>query len=162
MKFKKARWLLVAASLFASACSDSPSGPRVGSLALTIAGVPAGSANVLTITGPSGSNFTRTLNVSETLTNLVPGRYTVVANVVSEPSGIYEPSTATQQVEVIASTTPLAVTVTYAIVTGSMSIDVTSLPQGSSAAIAVTGPAGYYQQVTATGTLSRLTPGSYS
>jgi hypothetical protein len=162
MKFKKARWLLVAASLFGSACSDSPSGPRVGSLALTIAGVPAGSTNVLTITGPSGSNFTRTLNVSETLTNLVPGRYTVVANVVSEPSGIYEASTATQQVEVIASTTPATVTVTYAIVTGSIAIDVTGLPQGSSAAIGVTGPAGYYQQVTATGTLSRLTPGSYS
>jgi hypothetical protein len=162
MKFEKARWLFVAASLFAAACSDPPSGPRVGSLVLTIAGVPAGSANVLTITGPSGSGFSRTINASETLENLVPGRYTVVANVVSEPSGIYEPTTPTQQVEVVASLTPAAVTVAYAIVTGSIAIDVTGLPQGSAAAITVTGPSGYYQQVTATGTLSRLTPGSYS
>ncbi|HZI30598.1 MAG TPA: hypothetical protein VFD64_20715 [Gemmatimonadaceae bacterium] len=162
MKFEKARWLFVAASLFAAACSDSPSGPRVGSLVLTIAGVPAGSANVLTITGPSGSGFSRTINASETLDNLVPGRYTVVANVVSEPSGIYEPATATQQVDVVASLTPAAITVAYAIVTGSIAIDVTGLPQGSAAAITVTGPSGYYQQVTATGTLSRLTPGSYS
>ena len=162
MKFEKARWLFVAASLFATACSDPPSGPRVGSLVLTIAGVPAGSANVLTITGPSGSGFSRTINSSETLENLVPGRYTVVANVVSEPSGIYEPATATQQVDVVASLTPSAITVAYAIVTGSIAIDVTGLPEGSGAAITVTGPSGYHQQVTATSTLSRLTPGSYS
>jgi hypothetical protein len=162
MKFEKARWLFVAAGLFAAACSDSPSGPRVGSLALTVVGVPAGSSNVLTITGPSASGFSRTVNASETLDNLVPGRYTVVANVVSQPTGIYEPATATQQVDVVASTVPSTVTVSYAITTGSIAIDVTGLPQGSAAAIAVTGPAGYYQQVTTTGTLSRLTPGSYS
>jgi hypothetical protein len=162
MKFEKARWFIVAAGLFATACGDSTSGPRVGSLALTIVGVPAGSANVLTITGPSGSGFSRTVNASETLENLAPGRYTVVGNVVSEPAGIYEPATATQQVDVVASTVPATVTVSYAIVTGSLAIDVTGLPQGSAAAIEITGPAGFYQQVTATGTLSRLTPGSYS
>src|SRR5215207_3142621 len=101
MKFEKARWLFVAAGLFATACSDSPSGPRVGSLALTVVGVPAGSSNVLSITGPSASGFSRTVNASETLDNLVPGRYTVVANVVSQPTGIYEPATATQQVDVV-------------------------------------------------------------
>jgi hypothetical protein len=162
MKFKKARWLFLAASLLATGCGDSPSGPRVGSLALTIAGVPAGAANVVTITGPSGSGFSRTINVSETLENLVPGRYTLVANVVSAPSGIYEPMTETHYVEVVASAAPAAITVTYSITTGSIAIDVTGLPQGSAAAITITGPFGYYEQVTTSSTLSRLIPGSYS
>ena len=56
--------------------------PQVpGSLAVTISGLPAGAAAVVSVSGPSG--FARTLAASETLTGLTPGGYTVTASAVT-------------------------------------------------------------------------------
>ena len=107
MKSQKARWCSLVVAAMAVACSDSPSEPRTGSLAVTVAGLPAGAGNALTITGPG---FSRALNASATIADLTPGMYTVVATVVSEPSGIYEPAVATQRVEVTAKPAPAQVT----------------------------------------------------
>ncbi|MFL5578317.1 MAG: hypothetical protein ACJ79S_20375 [Gemmatimonadaceae bacterium] len=45
--------------------------------------------------------------------------------------------------------------------TGALAITVAGLPAAAPAAVVVTGPSGYTAQVTATGTLSSLAPGSY-
>lgn len=144
-----------------SACGDGPSGPTTGSLALTIAGLPEGVQNVLTVTGPASSGVSLSINATDTLENLAPGLYTVVANVVNADNGIYVASTSTQQVEVRVSVEPASVTVAYQITTGSIALNVTGLPQGALAAVTVSGPSGYYRQVTQSVTLASLPTGSY-
>jgi hypothetical protein len=155
------RGALAALASFLVACSDSPAAPKTGSLAITIVGLPTGVTTALTVSGPTGSGFSRTLSATDTLANLAPGRYTIVASLVSHASGVYEPATLTQQVEIRASTQPSLITVAYAITTGSIAFNVTGLPQGTSAAINVSGPAGFNQTVTESATLASLTPGSY-
>jgi hypothetical protein len=150
--------LLAFASLTV-ACSDSPSAPKTGSLAVTVVGLPAEAANAVTITGPAG--FARAVSVSDTLENLTPGLYTLVANRVSLASGVYEAATPTQQVDVRASSQPSQVSAVYGITTGSMSVIVTGLPQNAAAAIIVSGPGGFYQSLTQSATLASLAPGSY-
>ena len=153
------RGALIAVASLLVACSDSPSAPKSGSLAVTVVGLPSEAPNAVTISGPSG--FTRSLSVSDTLENLTPGQYTIVANRVSLASGIYEAGAPTQQAEVRASTQPTLITAAYGITTGSIAVNVTGLPQGALAAVTVSGPAGYYQSLTESATLARLTPGSY-
>ena len=46
--------------------------------------------------------------------------------------------------------------------TGSLSITISGLPAGTDAAVTVTGPNGFTQQVTATATLTGLAPGNYA
>jgi glucose/arabinose dehydrogenase len=46
--------------------------------------------------------------------------------------------------------------------TGSLAVTISGLPAGTSAAVTVTGPAGFSRSVTGTETLGQLTPGSYT
>src|SRR5688572_18243351 len=124
-------------------CSDSPSGPVTGSLVVTIAGLPADAQNAVTVTGPAGSSYSRVLGASDTLPNLVPGRYTVSANVVTHAAGVYAALNSSQQVEVVASTSLSTVSVNFEITTGSLAVDITGLPVGIGAAVTVSGPGGF-------------------
>ena len=56
----------------------------------------------------------------------------------------------------------LAFAVTCAATTGSLAVTISGLPAGSAAAVTVTGPNGYNQVVTADGSLSDLSPGTYT
>ena len=150
---------MIALAAVMVACSDSPSAPKTGSLAVTVIGLPVDATNAVTITGPAA--FSRSVTVTDTLENLTPGLYTLVANRVSVASGVYEPATPTQQVDVRASSQPSLITAAFGITTGSIAVNVTGLPQGAPAAITVSGPGGYYQSVTQSTTLSSLAPGSY-
>jgi glucose/arabinose dehydrogenase len=64
--------------------------------------------------------------------------------------------------QLAASTTPATATVTYSAGTGGLTITITGLATGVSAAVTVTGPSGYSQQLTGTQTLTSLTPGAYT
>ncbi|HUF36751.1 MAG TPA: hypothetical protein VMN37_12425 [Gemmatimonadales bacterium] len=81
-----------------------------GALAVTIAGLPAGTSAAVEVTGPSG--FQAALTGSATLTGLVPGSYVVTASPVNAGSQ-YSPSPGTQQVTVSTGGTAAAA-VTYA------------------------------------------------
>ena len=155
-----ARAALVVLLPAALACSDAPSGPKTGSLSITVSGLPAGAPNAITVTGPAGS-YTRTVSGTEVLEDLVPGTYTVLASVISVSSGAYAPAAMSQQVQVSASGTPATISVFYAITTGSIAVGITGLPQGTAAAINISGPGGYYRQLTEPATLAHLAPGSY-
>ena len=155
-----ARGIVMTLASLMVACSDGPSAPRTGSLAITVVGLPGEASNAVTVTGPAG--FSRALSVNDTLVNLTPGPYTVVANRVSLASGVYESAMPTQEVEVRASSQPSQVTAAYGITTGSITLNVSGLPPGAPAAVNVSGPGGYYQTVTQSVTLASLTPGSYS
>jgi hypothetical protein len=52
--------------------------------------------------------------------------------------------------------------VNYTITSGSLAVVVSGLPNGSNAAVTVTGPGGYTRAITATTTLVLLTPGTYT
>jgi hypothetical protein len=59
-------------------------------------------------------------------------------------------------------TAAVSFTVTCAANTGGLTVTVSGLPAGTAAAITVAGPSGFSQAVTATQTLTGLTPGSYT
>lgn len=82
-----------------------------GRLAFSVTGVPIGSIPNLIITGPSG--FSQTVNGSQPLGGLVPGSYTIGADVLLATSGVLTPSPATQTLTVTAGMT-VTVTVSYA------------------------------------------------
>lgn len=126
-----------------------------GSLSISVAGLPAGS---ISIQGPN--SYSTTISTTSTLNGLTPGSYTIVAVPIMQGVHRYSGSPATQSVTVAASGTANA-TVTYAISTGLISLSVNGLLSGMSGNVRVTGPGGYSQTVTATKSLTTLTPGQY-
>jgi hypothetical protein len=143
-------------------CNDSPTGPTTGSLVVTITGLPNVAQNAVSVSGPTGSGFSRVLSATDTLRNLVPGSYTILANATSTSSGSYAPTVASQQVEIAASAAPAVASVQYQITTGSIAIAVNGLPSGTSASISLSGPAGFHQDITQSTTVTNLVPGAYS
>jgi hypothetical protein len=134
-----------------------PSGPSSGSLALTVLGLPSGSAAAITISGPNG--FTGSATASQTFSPLAPGAYTITAASVTVGSVEYTPNPISQTVGV--ANNPASASVFYAQATGNLAVNITGLGSASTAAVTVTGP-GYVQEVPATTTLFGLDPGSYT
>jgi hypothetical protein len=128
------------------------------SLAVSIAGLPAGVNGDVTVTGPS--SFSQKISASQTFPNVAPGTYTVAAASVSSGGQTYQPSQASQSIAVAAGQSQTA-TVTYGPTLGSLVVTVTGLT-GTDAAITVTGPSGFSRALTATATLASLAPGSYT
>jgi hypothetical protein len=133
--------------------------PNPGALTLTIGGLPNGSAASVSVSGPNG--YAQAVAASGTLSNLAAGSYTITAVAVLALQNRYSPSASSQIVTVNSGTTATA-SVVYSISSGSLSLTVNGVPSGASAAITVTGPDGYAQPMTASATLSTLTPGSYT
>ncbi|MCB9505273.1 MAG: hypothetical protein H6692_03930 [Gemmatimonadales bacterium] len=134
--------------------------PTLGGLALSVAGLPGGTDAAISITGPGG--FSATATGSRSWTGLTPGNYTVTATPVATGAGSYDPSPASQVVEVIAGVTPAAAGINYTLGSGIMAVTIVGLPTGAAGAVTVSGPAGYSQLVTGSSTLSPLAPGSYT
>jgi hypothetical protein len=85
----------------------------------------------------------------------------VAAAVVQTGAEAFAPSPASQTISVSGSGAPSA-SVVYSSARGSLTITATGLPVGTDPAMTVSGPAGYNQPVTSTGTLSDLVPGEYT
>ncbi|HUR93497.1 MAG TPA: hypothetical protein VMY76_02865, partial [Gemmatimonadales bacterium] len=81
-----------------------------GSLAITVAGLPAGVDAAVTVTGPGG--FSEAVTATRTLTGLAPGDYTVTAAGVTTGGTTYTASPASRTVTVVAAETE-DLTVTY-------------------------------------------------
>ena len=129
-----------------------------GSLQVNISGLPSGSGTPVTVSGPSGAF---TLGSSQTLTGLAVGSYTVTAANVSKDGSTYAGTVSASPVTVSTGTTA-TVSVTYAAVTGRLAVTVNGLPNGVNANVAVTGPGGFSQTLTASATLDNLQPGTYT
>jgi hypothetical protein len=78
------------------------------SLAITVAGLPAGVDAAITVSGPNG--YSHSVTASETLAGLAGGQYTVTALPVSNGSDEYTPSPSSRTVNVTGAATA---TVTY-------------------------------------------------
>jgi hypothetical protein len=97
----------------------------VGKLAVTISGLPSGSAASVAVTGPS--SFTKTLTATATLENLTPGTYTITPAAVAVAADNYTAATATASVTAgqtatntvtYSKTVPVEVTLPFADFTG--------------------------------------------
>jgi hypothetical protein len=129
-----------------------------GGLTVNIVGLASGTEARVTVTGPG---FTRTLTATQTIPVLEPGTYTITAAEVTTADARYSGLPPTQSIAVTAGLVT-ATTVTYAASTGRLTISIVGLPQGSNAAVTVTGPGGFSRTVTANTTLTLLAPGTYT
>src|SRR4051812_10564810 len=94
-----ARRLTPSLLVLLAACGGSePSGPSTGSLALAVVGLPAGTSAAVTVTGPGG--YSHLTEASETLSDLMPGAYTLAAEPVSGNGQNYQPAQSFQSVTV--------------------------------------------------------------
>jgi hypothetical protein len=146
--------------LLSLGCGGDPSGPSGGSLAVTIQGLPAGSAAAVFVSGPDG--FDQALSSSQTLTALSPGSYTITATGVTVAGTTYQASPGTQTIAVVRSNQPSNASVTYATATGDLSLTVSGLGTSGAAVVTVTGPNSYNRSVTGSTTLHGLAPGTYT
>jgi uncharacterized protein YjdB len=132
-------------------------------LGVTISGLPGGTEAAVLLTPPAGSAPGTPVTVSATarLTGLAAGSWSWRADTVTTPIARFAATPRTGTVSVVAGDS-VAMGVTYAQVTGALAVAVTGLPAGDAAAVTVSGPGGFTQALTATTTLTRLVPGSYT
>ena len=129
---------------------------QVGSLVISIGGLPDGVAAQVAVNGPAG--FFRAVAASATLAGLAPGAYTItIANVTHEQS-VYSASPGNQVVLVPAGGTASAAPVAYALATGFLTVSFAGLPGTAAAEIVITGPAGYSRTVAQPLTIAGLVP----
>ncbi|HYW31040.1 MAG TPA: hypothetical protein VE869_05980, partial [Gemmatimonas sp.] len=133
--------------------------PSTATLVLDIDGAPGGATDYVRLTGPGG--YQRAVSGSTAINGLVPGAYTITANDIVQPVATWRAATATSQATLVGDRTD-TVAVRYALSTGSIALLVNGLPGGTSAAVTVTGPAGFARVVTGTATLLGLVPGTYT
>jgi hypothetical protein len=130
-----------------------------GKLTVALSGLPAGVSASLTVTGANG--FSRQLPSGGTLPQLPPGFYSVVASAVTANGTLWAP-TPPQRTLTVSAGAVATHTVTYAAVTTALTVTVSGLPAGVSAAVSVSGPGGYSRTLTGSETLTGLSAGSYT
>ncbi len=141
------------------ACGGGSTEPATGSLAVAVSGLPDGVSAAVNVTGPGG--YQRVVTETETLAGLAAGSYTVAATGVSAGSAAYTPSPTTQGIAVTGGDAANA-DVVYSTASGALAITIGGLPGGTSAAVTVSGPAGYTHQATSSQTLTGLAAGQYT
>jgi hypothetical protein len=155
------RHWLIAAAVAAVGCSgENPSGPKVGSLVVTISGLPTGASGRVTVTGPG--NFARVISGTTTLTSLAAGTYAISVADVTHDGSIYSGSPANQSIGVNAGATATAPSVSYVLASGSLAITFSGLPQSAPAPVVVSGPDGYSRTISEPMNITGLKPGTYS
>lgn len=126
---------------------------------ITTSGVPGGSAAALTLTSPS--NAVTNPTASTTLSSAATGRWRLAAAVITSGGYSYTPAPASYDQTVLAGDT-LRFPVTYGLSSGAIAVTVSGLPGATSGNVTVTGPNAYSRTVTATTTMTDLTPGTYT
>jgi hypothetical protein len=147
----------VAASIVATPAIVAYRTP-VGSLAISSTGLPLGTKATFSL---AGSTITRSVVGDGTIDSLPPGSYTVTTSSLSANGNTYAPIPPTIVVAVTDGATSTARFV-FGPTTGGLSIALSGLPDGASATISVTGPDGFARALTASATLTNLTPGKYT
>lgn len=145
-------------SLLAACGGSDPSGPSGGSLAVTVSGLPSGVGASVQVTGPGG--YRHDVSGTETLTGLSAGTYTVAADAVTSGGQSYTATMPSQAIAVSAATA--TANVIYGVSGGTLIVNVAGLPPATAAAVHVSGPSGYAQDVTESTTLTGLTAGPYT
>lgn len=133
-------------------------------LSIDVSGLPSGTSPSVDVTGPGGYATQVTSSGTTVLTGLRDGTYALTAHEVTAGSSAYAASPSSESI-------PLAVgqdgsaTFGYSIQTsssGRLTVNVSGLVNGTAADVTVSGPGGYAKTLTATTTLTGLTPGNYA
>ena len=95
----------------AAGIAPPPPPPTTGSLAVMVQRLPIGTPAAISVSSPQG--FQRSLTQAATISDLIPGSYTIAASSVSSGGVAYTPQP-TSQVVAIAAGAAAAATVTYA------------------------------------------------
>ena len=132
---------------------------QVGSLRVTVVGLPSGAPAAVTVT--RGGTTIRTVTESSVLDALIVGAYVVNASNVIVDGVLYAP-TPTSRAVTVAKGTETAAVVTYAAVTGKLNIRISGLPAGVNSDVRVSLGATFIGTATGTTTLDQLTPGTYT
>jgi sugar lactone lactonase YvrE len=156
--------LTLAATL--SACLNTPAPPppalpaaTLGALTVNVIGLPSGVNSSVTVGGPNG--FSQAVTGTKTLDKLAPGTYTVTSSNVISAGATYAGTVAGSPVTIKAGATATS-SVSYAAQTGVLNLNVAGLPAGMKAQIALTGPGGFSQNLTASQIFPGLNLGAYT
>lgn len=155
-QFVKASFWFVIAAL--GAC-DRSTGPRTGSLTVTINGLPAEIPAAVTITTPKQTVLTAT--TTRTLSDLDPGTYQIAASNAASDKSTFAPVNVTSVVEVVAGTPPTEAVVNYSVITAIVSLSITGVPTGATPFVVLSGN-GISKTLTTPGESGNLIPGDYS
>jgi hypothetical protein len=149
-------------------CNPTPAVEVIpGKLTVTISGVPTGNDAKVTVTGVAPVTFTKLVPKTETLDKLVDGSYNVAAADVLVGADKYiaevTPST---PIAVKAGTTATA-TVKYTkfvapTIFGKINVTITGLPNGTDAAVLVTGPNNFKNTLKSTTLIPDVGIGAYN
>jgi hypothetical protein len=133
-----------------------------GSIDLAISGLPTGIPPQVRLLGPLG--FSRMVLTSGLQVGLPAGTYTIRADTLGAADGDrYGPSTFLQTVTVPASLSPVAASVAYGVVSGTLNVVVQGLVISPSAPpVTITGPDGFQRTTTASATYRGLLAGDYT
>jgi hypothetical protein len=159
IRLRSSLTLLVASTLALAAC-DNSSGPRTGKLSVSVFGLPTGTAGQVTLTGPA--NYSHVVTANEVVANLKPGDYKLTSVSVLNGAARYTPLPDTQTVAITKSNTPVEASVQYLLSSGSLTVTVSGVPQGTAPSVRVTGPKGFNQTISTTTTFDGIDTGVYS
>ncbi len=158
--------LTLAAALTACPNTPAPTPPppappaaTVGVLTVNVIGLPNGVNSSVTVSGPAG--FSQAVTGTKTLEKLAPGSYAVAAGNILSAGATYAGTVTGSPVTVKVGATATS-SVSYAALTGVLNLNVTGLPTGVKAQIALTGPGGFSQNLTASQILPGLNLGAYT
>lgn len=131
-------------------------GPRI---AVRASGLPSYARAPVQVTGPDG--FQRTVLTGDSLIDLAPGTYRLVADEIETTDGRFEPLPPTLVVQLPPSGTREA-PFTYVAALAALTVQTTGLPGGATADILVTGPGGFSERVDSTVTIRGIPTGIYT
>lgn len=151
------RAVTIAANTTATQTVAYAAAPSV--VSVPVSGLPAGTNANISLIAPSGA--TSQVTTSTTNTNAAAGRWRLTASTVQSGGHSYTATPTSYDRTILAGDT-LDMPVAYALSTGAIAVSVSGLPQGTNAAVVVTGPNSFSQTATATTTLTNLTPGTYT
>jgi len=132
--------------------------PRAAVFDLSISGLPSGTAAAVIVTPPGASDTN--VPQSQRLSSTVSGRWRLQAQPLQAGGFRFAPTPAALDTIVLFGDT-LRVPVRYDVISGALAVAVTGLPTGVSGAVLVQGPENFSRALTATATLTDLTPGAY-
>ncbi|MBA2664333.1 MAG: SBBP repeat-containing protein [Bradymonadaceae bacterium] len=160
--------LFVVTSLLATACSDDANNdlpnntePTTGLLEITITGLPAGALAAVDVSSPAG--YENTLAATTTLSDLAPGPYAITAsNVVYE--GVSFSAQPAHQVRTVIAGESVIATINYnpPPPRASFSLTIEGLPEALDAAVTVSGPGLFFEQVAKSTVFEDLDTGNYT
>lgn len=150
--------LLVLCATTLVACSEGPTGPNVGTLRITIVGLPAGTAAAVTVEGPDG--FSAEVGTSTDLTALPSGEYIVTADTTTVTEDLYAAAQRVDTVRIARGRRSHA-DPTYALVSGSITFTTAGLPAGVTGEAILEGPGDAERTVAIPATVRGLVAGEW-